>query len=915
MRYILCLLLLAMSAHVFAVPALVWVEGENPTSTKAIVANAGFNEINPYALSGGAWLSSFSLPGSSDIGTAQYDVALPAAGAYQLWLRAAVGTGIDCQIDSNNALSVDMRSGTDARPAAADGNVGWPPRLEWFKLDAGTLPAGAHTVRFVLGGSKPGSNHFAAIDCFVLTTGDFAPNGKYKPGEDTPKPFADISPDNAWDFNPPADALDPSAMLDLRSLNETTAGQHGFIGLSKDGNSFVTTGNGQPIRFWGCTETNQDDMTMAELEQRAKFLAKRGVNIVRVHTILAPKDPNSQVTDVNEEALDRIFKLVAAMKTAGIYTIISPYWGTATVIQKNWGALGDTGKRAEPLLFIDPALEKGYKSWLTALYTRPNPYTGVKLADDPSVAIIQLQNENSLLFFTLKSMNDAAILRFRTLYAQFLTKKYGSLDKARTAWHDYNPGAKDMWITPDWDKGLPPILDPWDFTRDGLALKGKWPGYIECSADQLQFMATTEYDFNARIVKFLRQDLGCKQLVNPGNWKGVDPETEQDAEYWSYTAGDVIGRNFYADGFHQGVNAGWQLLAGDFYTDPSMTETPLKLPINLKQPLGHPFIVPETLWVEPTLYESEGPAMMAAQTALNGIDTVFWFADGEKGWQHSASAMWDVATPMTLGQFPAAAMIFREGLVAQGAPAVVEQRSMQDVWDRKTPLLSEEGSYDPNRDQSNIPLTSSVKTTVDPLAFLVGPVQTVLGGDPAKSKVVDLSKYIDRDKKVVHSVTGEITTDYGRGVYLINAPRAQGAVGFLGAAGLQALSDVTVSCKNKYASILAVAMDGKSLKQSGKVLLQAGTVWRPTGWESVADKLLIDKQPFDCFKIVSTGSSPFQVEKTDAVVTVANPRLAKAQALDVNGMPIAEAVAIHVKNGVAVVNLPPDALYTVLTSQ
>jgi hypothetical protein len=57
------------------------------------------------------------------------------------------------------------------------------------------------------------------------------------------------------------------------------------------------------------------------------------------------------------------------------------------------------------------------------------------------------------------------------------------------------------------------------------------------------------------------------------------------------------------------------------------------------------------------------------------------------------------------------------------------------------------------------------------------------------------------------------------------------------------------------------------------------------------------------------------VEKTDAVVTVANPRLAKAQALDVNGMPIAEAVAIHVKNGVAVVNLPPDALYTVLTSQ
>ena len=41
-----------------------------------------------------------------------------------------------------------------------------------------------------------------------------------------------------------------------------------------------------------------------------------------------------------------------------------------------------------------------YKSWLRRLYTEPNPYTGIPLKDDPAVAIIQIQNEDSLLFYT-----------------------------------------------------------------------------------------------------------------------------------------------------------------------------------------------------------------------------------------------------------------------------------------------------------------------------------------------------------------------------------------------------------------------------------------------------------------------------------------------------------------------------------
>ncbi len=36
---------------------------------------------------------------------------------------------------------------------------------------------------------------------------------------------------------------------------------------------------------------------------------------------------------------------------------------------------------------------------MKALCTRTNPYTGIKLADEPAVAVIQLQNEDSLLWW------------------------------------------------------------------------------------------------------------------------------------------------------------------------------------------------------------------------------------------------------------------------------------------------------------------------------------------------------------------------------------------------------------------------------------------------------------------------------------------------------------------------------------
>ncbi|MBL7223852.1 MAG: hypothetical protein ISS72_08365, partial [Candidatus Brocadiae bacterium] len=275
---------------------------------------------------------------------------------------------------------------------------------------------------------------------------------------------------------------------------------------------------------------------------------------------------------------------------------------------------------------------------------------------------------------------------------------------------------------------------------------------------------------------------------------------------------------------------------------------------------------------------------------------------------------WTYSTPMQIGQFPAAALLYRKGFVRAGEPAVVEQRSLQNLWERKTPLLSEEPGWDPNRDQGNIPMTSSIKTVLDPLAYLVGPVRVVYGGDPAKSAAVDLAKYIDRERKVVRSITGEVETDYGRGVYRVNAPKAQAVAGFLGAAGPQRLADVEITCRNRYATIVVVPLDDQPIRESRKVLVQVGTLARPTGWTVRPARVRHEGKQTDAHYILSTGKAPWQVEKADATVTVANPRLAKATLLDMNGMPTATRVALKAKEGRVSVTLPPNTLYLVLTA-
>jgi hypothetical protein len=714
-----------------------------------------------------------------------------------------------------------------------------------------------------------------------------------------------------WAFRPGPDTFAADALLDLRGLNEPVAGQSGFVRRSPDGDEFVL-GDGRPARFWAVTTYVQRDEP-ARLAHHARFLAKRGVNMVRWHGQLAPKGPDSRLDAPDAQAIDQVWRLVAAMKAEGIYTTISPYWAADVKhVPASWG-LGDWPADRPPngLLFFNDRLQAAYKSWMRALLARPNPYTGIPLAKDPAVAILQLQNEDSLLFGTAGRIDgDQAALLGRK-FAAWLSAKYGSLDEARRAW------GGDTMRGDDFGRGVVGLRPVYDWARD---LSG---GRARRLDDQLQFYAETMHRFHAEMAAYLRDELGCRQLINPGNWKTLDTIRLNDAERWTYTAGDVIAVNAYFTRPHVGPERGFRIQPGDRFVDGSVLDHPRAFPIAVKQVAGYPSIVSECLWVPPNGYQAEAPFLVSAYQSLTGVDAVYWFTTNAPEWldfdggplRQAARRKWTFATPMLLGQFPAAALLYRKQYVRRGEPVVEEQRSLADLWRRVPPVISEDNRYDPNRDLGDGPARAELANGVDPLAFLAGPVVTHYGVGGA-AKVADLSRLIDARNRVVVSNTGELSWSYGDGVCRLDAPAAQGACGFLGRAGEIALRDVSITVRNPYASVLVVSMDGRPLRESGAILVQVGTVSRPSGWSVEPAVVHIEKTGADRegFAIRSTGGMPWLVQEAEAALVVRNASLASATGLDPNGNARATQ-PLEPRGGAVRLSLPRDALYVVLRAR
>lgn len=732
--------------------------------------------------------------------------------------------------------------------------------------------------------------------------------------------YEEVPVDDSWAFEPKPDPFTDEALLDLRDLNEAYAGEHGFIKLSDDGMSFVR-GDGEAIRFWSIIMTLDSrsirGMTDEEARRTYRFYAKRGVNMVRLFTGFHVAEKGADIMDVDEDSIKVLHRHLAAAREAGIYVTISPYWGHFNV-PESWELEGVAGTPPKGLLLFNPRLQAAYKNWLREAYTRINPYTGLAIIEDPAVAILQVHNEDSLFFWTAQRIPEAQMRILSRHYADWLTERYGSLQAAVDSWDGYTIEGDNV------ESGVLRMVGgqawTWELTQHHQGGKAKR------IRTQLAFLTHLQRDFYQDMDHYFRDVLGSQSLTNASNWRTASADHLGDLERWTYTACDVAAINDYSGGIHDGPQSGWRINPGDRIVNRSMIRVPLNLPTNRKQVQGMPMIVTESKWVFPNLYQTEGAFLGAAYMSVTGVDSLYfthmngpeWLQEfrrmfNKMGDQYALGKWWG-NTPQEVGSFPANALLFRKGHLRQADPAVVEHRTMEDLLDRNAPAITESATYDPNRDQVDTrSWDASADGPVSRLAYLVGPVVADYGAEKDDLRLTELPKYIDTDSQIVRSMTGEVVTDYGKGISTMNSPKAQGVAGFLrSAGGTFKLSDVVFESSNDYATLQVVSMDDRAIADSGQLLIQAGTVVRPSGWTVRDVSFEHKKEMIDGQEIVTTGAPPYRIANTHAKLTVRNPGLRKATVLDAGGYPVGD---LEIQKNIDSVSLklPPDAMYVILS--
>jgi hypothetical protein len=676
--------------------------------------------------------------------------------------------------------------------------------------------------------------------------------------------------------------------IDLRALNEKFAGEHGFI--TAKGEEFAFFKTGETVRFWAVNGPPHE-LTGDALRHSARRLAKYGVNLCRLHGGMFDDAGN-----VDPSKIAHAQKMVEALKAEGIYAHFSIYFPLWMQPKSDNAFLKGYDGKSHPFaaLMFNPDFQQKYREWWKALLTTPDQ-NGRKLADEPAVFGLEIQNEDSFFFWTFDTnrIPEAQLQILETQFGDWLKAKYGSIDAALARWEGLkiprdNPGQGRISFRPLWN------IFSEKKARD---------------QDTAAFLFERQRRFYAETYAYLRS-LGFKGVITASNWSTASPEIFGPLEKWSYTTTDFVDRHGYFSVVHKGDNSEWSIRYGHTYADRSALRFEAATPGKSKQ-FVHPAMDPtydhkpsmisETTWNRPNRFRSEAPIYFAAYGALQGTDAIVHFAyDGDR-WSVKPNFWmqpWTLSAPSQMAQFPAAALMYRKGLVKTGDALATIHLNTNDLLNLKGTPLPQDASLDELR-LKDVPSRGEIKPgqRIDPLIHYAGRAELFFTGGPTQAEVRDLTKLIDHSKQQVRSSTGELILDYKKGLLTIDAPSAQGASGNLQNTPVT-LTEVSIESDMDNIHILLVSLDGAPIATSARMLLQVMSEEQSSGFttEDIGNGVR---------KITDIGHDPWQVKNIRGTVKLHSA--AQIQPLDFNGYPVGEK-----KIGTGL-TLAPDTIYYLLT--
>ncbi|MCK6487380.1 MAG: carbohydrate binding domain-containing protein [Planctomycetes bacterium] len=223
--------------------------------------------------------------------------------------------------------------------------------------------------------------------------------------------------------------------------------------------------SGAPQRLVGVNISGPANfMDPAEAPALARRLRWLGVNCVRLHHMdTAHVQPNlfaagGGVADALAPAsLERLDALIAALAGQGIRVDLNLHvgrvFGPELGLPAPAGGPAATGKA---ISFIEPRAIAAQRRFAAALLDRVNPLRGLRLADDPALALVEMVNEDGLVCHAgdLASLPAPTVELLRQAWNAFLLRRHSSTAAMLAAWNrDLRPPGPDL-LAPAAQPGL-----------------------------------------------------------------------------------------------------------------------------------------------------------------------------------------------------------------------------------------------------------------------------------------------------------------------------------------------------------------------------------------------------------------------------------------------------------------------------
>jgi hypothetical protein len=686
----------------------------------------------------------------------------------------------------------------------------------------------------------------------------------------TPKPMAVKS--TKWEAVPPvAENWFPiSVSFDStnRAVWETgyrtlgPAGSHGWLQAAGDQFKFA---DGTPARFWGVNYGRnllyppKEDAPMV-----ARRTAKYGFNLARFHALdsfLLEDNPETS-GKLNMKRLDRMEFVINELKKEGIYANLSICYARRFKPKDGVAEADKIGSLNNEFYFVDARAQDLYLEFLKAFLDHKNPYTGLRNADDPAIALCSVMNESNMFFHSLANLTPSHKVMLLNQWNDWLLKKYGGQDKLLEAWRVEGQGT--------------PFMDGENIDRRSVmvlpiyALGNAPNAHLKRTADQTRFYYELQDRWFRRVRDAIRAT-GSKMLVAGTGWYGpghlAEIDTAQNATL------DYVDKHIYWD--HG--RGGWTPMAVTFHNQP-MVGNPAEsqLQSGFQRAAGKPFFMSEWNCAWPNDYTLESAPIMAAYGALQDWGGFNQFCCDTTDPTGFLNAMFDIyQNPAMLALEPLAHFLFIRQDVKVG-PLVYRQglddAALHDAARKRGKV----------RDEANKMVASWSLQEVPAEALGVGRVEVAFG--PGAKSTLDsnlLSKGFLPAQKIIRSATGELDWDYGKALLVINTPRTVGILGQLDGAP-RPFAAGTLAGKGGFGAVHLSSLDGKPLGESRGILAAVVGRVRNTGqsYERRNDEYRLRKQ----------GDNPIVMEPIELTMSLKVPAKGawRITPLDGNGHRVAK---------------------------